>query len=110
MHEESWRVVEEGSSQERLFLPKAVLRLASPLSMRDAVLCGAGAALIPRTIAVDALASGHLVSWGLSTQPATEIWVLHATHRLVSPKVSAFVNFVCDYFGSGLQRDPLTQG
>jgi DNA-binding transcriptional LysR family regulator len=110
LHEESWRVVDEGSGQERLFLPKAVLRLASPLSMRDAVLSGAGAALIPRTIAVDALASGRLVSWGLSTQPATEIWVLHASHRLVSPKVSAFVNFVCDYFGSGVQRDPLLQG
>jgi len=110
LHDEPWRVVDEDSGDDRLFHPKAVLRLASPLSMRDAVLAGAGAALIPRTIAVDALASGHLVSWGLSTQPATEIWVLHGSHRLVSPKVSAFVNFVCNYFGDEGQQDPLMRG
>lgn len=66
--------------------------------------------MIPRTIAVDALASGRLVSWGLSTAPATEIWVLHASHRLVSPKVSAFVAFVCDYFGEDTHRDLLSRG
>ncbi len=108
--DEPWRVIDEESGHERLFHPKAVLRLASPLSMRDAVLAGAGAALIPRTIAVDALASGRLLSWGQSTQPATEIWVLHGSHRLVSPKVSAFVNFVCNYFGDTRQLDPLTRG
>ena len=54
LHDESWRIVDEDSGQETLFHPKPVLRLASPLSMRDAVLAGAGAALIPRTIAVDA--------------------------------------------------------
>lgn len=108
--DESWRVIDEASGQERLFHPKPVLRLASPMSVRDAVLAGAGAALIPRTIAVDALASGRLVSWGLSVQPATEVWVLHGSHRLVSPKVSAFVNFVCDYFGDESQQDLLTRG
>ncbi|MET0383590.1 MAG: LysR substrate-binding domain-containing protein [Burkholderiaceae bacterium] len=108
--DESWRVVDEDGGHDRLFHPKPVLRLASPLSMRDAVLAGAGAALIPRTIAVDALASGHLVSWGLSTQPATEIWVMHGSQRLVSPKVSAFVNFVCGYFGDEGLQDALTRG
>ncbi len=110
LHDESWRIVDEDSGQETLLYPKPVLRLASPLSMRDAVLAGAGAALIPRTIAVDALASGRLVSWGLSTQPVTEVWVLHGSHRLVSPKVSAFVNFICDYFGSDGPGDLLTSG
>ena len=103
-HDEPWRVVDEEGHQETLFHPSPVLRLASPLSIRDAVLAGAGAALIPRTIAVDALASGRLVSWGLSTQPATEVWVLHASNRLVSPKVSAFVKFICAYFSGEGQR------
>lgn len=107
--DEVWRVFDEVDGQERLFHPRAVLRLASPLSVRDAALAGAGAALIPRTIAVEALESGRLVSWGLSTAAATEVWVLHASHRLVSPKVSAFVNFVCDYFRDAGQRDLLTQ-
>ena len=107
--DEAWRVFDEADGQERLFHPRAVLRLASPLSVRDAALAGAGAALIPRTIAVEALESGRLVSWGLSTAAATEVWVLHASHRLVSPKVSAFVNFVCDYFRDAGPRDLLTQ-
>ena len=109
-HEETWRVIDEGTGLERVFHPQAVLRLASPLSVRDAVLGGAGAAMIPRTIAVDALATGRLVSWGLSTAPATEIWVLHASHRLVSPKVGAFVSFVCEYFSEDAHRDLLSHG
>lgn len=108
--DETWHVIDEETGLERLFHPKAVLRLASPLSVRDAVLGGAGAAMIPRTIAVDALASGRLVSWGLSTAPVTEVWVLHASHRLVSPKVSAFVAFVCEYFGEDVHRDLLSHG
>jgi DNA-binding transcriptional LysR family regulator len=108
--DETWRVIDEETGQERVFHPQAVLRLASPLSVRDAVLGGAGAAMIPRTIAVDALASCRLVSWGLSTAPVTEVWVLHASHRLVSPKVSAFVTFVCDYFGEDAHRDLLSHG
>jgi DNA-binding transcriptional LysR family regulator len=109
-HDETWCVIDEVTGLERVFHPLAVLRLASPLSVRDAVLGGAGAAMIPRTIAVDALASGRLVSWGLSTAPVTEVWVLHASHRLVSPKVSAFVTFVCEYFGEDAHHDGLTHG
>lgn len=105
-----WHVVDEATGQEAEFHPKAILRLASPLSIRDAVIAGAGAAMIPRSIAVDALASGRLASWGLSTQPATEIWVLHGSQRLVSPKVRAFVDFVCDYFDKEAKRDVLTLG
>ena len=109
-HDEMWHVIDEATGLERVFHPQAVLRLASPLSVRDAVLGGAGAAMIPRTIAVNALASGRLVSWGLSNAPATEVWVLHASHRLVSPKVSAFVTFVCDYSGEDAHRDLLSHG
>lgn len=105
-----WHVVDETSGQEAQFHPKAVLRLASPLSIRDAVIAGAGAAMIPRSIAIDALASGRLASWGLSTEPTSEIWVLHGSHRLISPKVSAFVDFVCDCFSKDGPRDMLTLG
>lgn len=105
-----WHVIDEATGQETSFHPKPILRLASPLSIRDAVIAGAGAALIPRSIAVEALASGHLVSWGISTQPPAELWVLHASRRLVSPKVSAFVEFVCSYFGDEGQPNVLTQG
>jgi DNA-binding transcriptional LysR family regulator len=95
---EIWRVTDRQDDRERLFFPKAVMRLSSPLSVRDAVCAGAGAALVPQTIVGDELSTGRLVSWGVSTDPVVEAWALHASRRLVSPKVAAFVNFVCDYF------------
>ena len=108
--EKPWHVVDEASGQETALHPQAILRLASPLSIRDAVMAGAGAAMIPRSIALEALASGRLVSWGLSTQPPVEVWVLHGSQRLVSPKVRAFVDFVCHYFDKQAKRDLLTLG
>jgi DNA-binding transcriptional LysR family regulator len=78
--------------------PRAVLRLSSPLSIRDAALAGAGAAMVPLSIVADDIATGRLVNWGASTRPPIQVWVLHASRRLVSPKVNAFVAFICDFF------------
>lgn len=96
--DEAWSVVEREGGPVLRMQPRAVMRLSSPLSIRDAVCAGAGAGLVPQSIAMEALADGRLVRWGLSTQPPVEAWVLHASRRLVSPKVTAFVNFVCDYY------------
>jgi DNA-binding transcriptional LysR family regulator len=91
-----WRVKDQG--EELTFRPKAVLRFSSPLLVRDAVLAGAGVALLPRSVVADDLADGRIVSWGTATEGHIEAWVLHASRRLISPKVTAFVNFLCDYF------------
>ncbi len=100
-----WSVADAEHGRARLYYPRAVLKLSSPLSIRDAVRAGAGAALVPRTLVADDLAAGRLVCWGVSTRPPIEAWVLHASRRLVSPKVSAFVNFVCDYFPDGAREN-----
>jgi DNA-binding transcriptional LysR family regulator len=99
-----WTVTDPRDGNERVFLPKAVLKLSSPLSIRDAVRAGAGAGLVPQTIVADDLAAGRLVNWGVSIEPPVEAWALHASRRLVSPKVSAFVNFVYDYFPDSARR------
>lgn len=91
-----WEVV-DSQGMGKLFFPKAVLRFSTFLPMRDAVLAGAGAAMVPHPIVANDLAQSRLVSWGISTAPAAEVWALHASRRLVSPKVAAFVQFVCDY-------------
>jgi DNA-binding transcriptional LysR family regulator len=101
---EVWNVTDPQDGDERVFFPKAVLKLSSPLSIRDAVRAGAGAGLVPQTIVADEIAAGRLVNWGLSTEPPVEAWALHASRRLVSPKVSAFVNFVYDYFPNSARR------
>ena len=95
---DTWTIVDARDGVSRRYRPRAVLRLSSPLSIRDAVLAGAGAAMVPVAIVADDVAAGRLVQWGASALPPVEVWVLHASRRLVSTKVSAFVGFICDYF------------
>ena len=61
---------------------------------------------MPQTIVADELAAGHPVNWGVSIEPPVQAWALHASRRLVSPKVSAFVNFVYDYFPHNARGEP----
>jgi len=93
---ETWAIT--GS---RLVLdPQPVLRASSLLLIRDAVVAGAGAALLPQSIVWQQLERGELVQWG-SCGKDVELWVLHTSRRLSSPKVRAFVDFVSEQFQSG---------
>ncbi len=78
-----------------------VLRLSSPLMVRDAVRAGAGAALLPRSMVAEDLAAGRLAEWGAAVERAVEVWVLHTSRRLVSPEVAAFVRFLRTAFPDG---------
>src|SRR5690606_17375512 len=77
-------------------MPDVRLRLSSLLMVRDAVCAGAGAALLPRAVVEDAAAAGRLAIWSTVPHRTSEIWVLHASRRLVSTKVSAFVDFIVE--------------
>jgi len=81
--------------------PKPVLRLSSLLMVRDAIAAGAGAAMLPRSIIGSLLESGALVSWGIADDEV-ELWVLHTSRRLQSPKVRAFVEFMCNQYPDDL--------
>lgn len=96
--QQAWRTTDPADGTERLYLPRPVLKFSSPLPMREAACAGVGAAIIPHDIVAADIAAGRLVSWGYSSEPAAEVWALHASRRLVSPKVQAFVDFVCEYF------------
>jgi len=91
-----WKVRRE--RKELAFAPRALLRLSSPLLIYDAVREGAGAAMLARSIVAADLAAGRLVTWGAPLDGQIEGWVLHASRRLVSPKITAFVNFLCDHY------------
>ncbi|UYG04401.1 LysR family transcriptional regulator [Halomonas sp. LR3S48] len=80
--------------------PQPVLRLSSLLTVRDAVIAGAGAAMLPQSIIGSLLETGELVSWGMAGDEV-ELWVLHTSRRLQSPKVRAFVEFICNYYPNG---------
>jgi DNA-binding transcriptional LysR family regulator len=92
----TWTDPVSGQPGSTHLLPRA--RLSSLLVIRDAVLAGAGAALLPRSLVAGDLAAGRLIEWGVLAGQPIEAWVLHSSRRLVSPKVAAFVRFLCDAF------------
>jgi len=88
---ETW-VIDGGSL---VVEPLPVLRLSSMLMARDAAIAGAGVALLPQSIVWNQLTRGELVQWGAVGGKEVELWVLHLSRRLASPKVKAFVDFMC---------------
>lgn len=91
-----WSIREGQVSYE----PQPVLKLSSLLSIRDAVVAGAGAALLPQSIIGTQLEKGELVSWGIAGKE-TQLWVMHTSRRLQSPKVKAFVEFMAGQYPTG---------
>jgi DNA-binding transcriptional LysR family regulator len=91
-----WRV-DEGAWTGAV-KPDPVMRLWSALMVRDAVLAGAGVALLPDTLAAAEVATGRLSSWGVVQGRKLEVWVLHVSRRHVSRKVRAFIDFLIERF------------
>ena len=71
------------------------------LMLRDAALAGAGVVLVPRSIVWKQLDSGMLLEWGALEGKEVELWVLHTSRRLASPKVKAFVDFMGSRYPEG---------
>lgn len=95
-----WVVETEGS--QATYHPNPVLRLSSILMIHQAVRTGAGMAVLPLSIAASDLASGVLLNWGTVLNRPVEVWALHSSQRLSSPKVTAFVAFLAAQFPTGL--------
>jgi DNA-binding transcriptional LysR family regulator len=71
--------------------PEPVLRVSTLSMVRDAVVAGAGVALLPRMLVAEDIAAGRLLQWGKQEGPAVELWALHSSRRLVGAKVRAFL-------------------
>ena len=78
-----------------------ILRLGSLIMIRDAVRTGVGAALLPLSLVAGDLRSGALVHWGDGKGPPIEIWALYPSRRLLSARVSAFLEFLKEAFPLG---------
>jgi DNA-binding transcriptional LysR family regulator len=94
-----WTVRTNGGAVSSL-APMPVLRLSSLLMVRDAVLEGVGAALLPRLLVERDVSAGRLVCWGTEEGPPVEIWALYNSRRLLSAKVRAFMNLLQDLDGA----------
>lgn len=95
---EPWHI--ETGGRPCWLAPDYRLYLSSLLMVHAAVRAGAGAAVLPRSITRRDVAEGRLALWGDFPGDTTELWVLHSSRRLVSPRVSAFVAFLMESFPS----------
>jgi DNA-binding transcriptional LysR family regulator len=78
-----------------------VMRLSSLFMVRDAVRLGVGVARLPLSLVSQDLASGKLVSWGDVEGTEVALWALYPSRRLLSPRVSAFLNYLKAAFPMG---------
>jgi DNA-binding transcriptional LysR family regulator len=78
-----------------------VLRLSSLIMIRDAVRAGAGAGRLPVSLVSHDLASGALDHWGDVEGSDIELWTLYPSRRLLSARVSAFLDFLKKAFPKG---------
>jgi DNA-binding transcriptional LysR family regulator len=78
-----------------------VLTLATLIMVRDAVRAGVGAGRLPISLVSHDLADGTLVNWGDIDGPDIALWTLYPTRRLLSARVSAFLDFLKQAFPNG---------
>jgi len=78
-----------------------VLRLSSMIMLRDAVRVGAGVGRLPISLVSHDLAAGRLVHWGDIDGPEITLWTLYPSRRLLSARVSAFLEHLKEAFPKG---------
>jgi DNA-binding transcriptional LysR family regulator len=91
-----WTVL--GAEGELTVIPREILRCSSMALVYEAVLAGAGVALLPAWPIQKDLAEGRLKAWGTVPNRDLELWVLHPPGHLTSPKIRAFVDLLVDEF------------
>ncbi|MGJ4936770.1 LysR family transcriptional regulator [Bradyrhizobium sp. HKCCYLRH3083] len=94
-----WEVKAPAARSRIAFAP--ILRLSSLIMVRDAVRAGVGAACLPLSLVSHDLAAGRLAHWGDLDAPAIALWTLYPSRRLLSARVSAFLDFLKEAFPTG---------
>lgn len=82
-----------------------VLHLSSLVMVRDAVRAGVGAARLPVSLVSRDLAAGRLEHLGDVKGPEIALWALYPSRRLLSARVSAFLDHLKDAFPTGAPED-----
>lgn len=95
----AWEVTARGRNIRIATDP--VLRLSSLIMIRDAVRAGVGAARLPVSLVSHDLRAGRLVHWGDVEGPPIALWALYPSRRLLSARVSAFLDFLKEAFPEG---------
>ncbi len=96
---EVWRVATAAGPST--IVVKPVLGLSSMIMVRDAVRAGVGVARLPVSLVSHDLAAGHLRHWADIDDPAITLWTLYPSRRLLSARVSAFLDHLKSAFPTG---------
>jgi DNA-binding transcriptional LysR family regulator len=78
-----------------------VLRVSSLVMVRDAVRAGVGVGRLPVSLVSHDLAAGTLVHWGDTEGPDVTLWALYPSRRLLSARVSTFLDYLKEAFPLG---------
>src|SRR5262245_34703318 len=84
----------------------ATMRLTTIEMVRDAVLEGAGFAMLPNTVVEDHIADGALVHFGDLDGVDVDLSIVHPSRRLVSRRLRAFIDLVVAAFPDGQKPLP----
>ena len=96
----SWRIRHGDEGIEALAI-EPVLALSSMIMVRDALRDAQAVAALPYSLVHNAVERGDLVMWGELDMPVTELWALYPSRRLLSSRVSAFLDHLRATFPTG---------
>jgi DNA-binding transcriptional LysR family regulator len=96
---EAWQVT--NATGRSTIMADPVLGLSSMIMVRDAVRAGVGVARLPVSLVGPDLAAGDLAHWGDIDGPEIALWTLYPSRRLLSARVSAFLDHLKSTFPTG---------
>ena len=100
---ETWNVTTSDGPSRIAVEP--VLHLSSLIMVRDAVRAGVGTARLPISLVSHDLDAGRLVSWGDVAGSQIALWALYPSRRLLSARVSAFLDHLKAAFPTGAPEE-----
>lgn len=95
----AWRL--KSGEQRATLAIEPVLSLSSLIMVRDAVRAGFGVANLPISLVTHDIADGTLRHWGDVDAPDITLWTLYPSRRLLSARVSAFLDHLKQAFPNG---------
>lgn len=100
---DTWQIKTLEGPRELSVLP--VLAMSSNVMIRDAVSMGAGVARLPLSLVSRDIASGKLAHWGDIEGVNIALWALYPSRRLLSARVSAFLDYLKQAFPQGTPEE-----
>ncbi|MDM9646442.1 LysR substrate-binding domain-containing protein [Rhizobium sp. S163] len=96
----TWAITTDTGSITSIHI-EPILSLSSLLNVRDAVRMGIGAALLPISLVGQDIALNKVAKWGEVKGSEIGLWALHPSRRLLSARVSAFLDHLKSAFPNG---------